>query len=896
MTNFNFQLIGKATKEQQYDTVIQHCENTMQMAYQRVVNLDNRRLQHLANLIDCPVECTAKLIAFIAGSHDTAKGDLAFQTQNFIEECFNLVNKLEIPKDIKDLILSAKTQTDGLRLNPLHHGPMAAVVLPDLYIAELGVDEDTAVMMAHCVSAHHGLWPCIKRVKRLKEYFANKNIHDAYQEFKAQRLHLIQHLRNVIDPERSMTIPKKIPLAWSLLVSGIVINADHCASREENFKLINGGSKEPSAAINESSKVIQRYGLSKPKELQELTFNDFGITPRPHQLKLEQVGKQDGMTVLKMPTGSGKSISAFLLALLHLSGFVMLANRRSTANGMHDALLSFLKRHPQLIGKVPLLAHSDANHYFENQMEEILSDKETYHNDKYFDEIWKAAIALQSESLQDALTAEYSVATIDQALITAIASGKFPGRAYWLFSRPMIIDEIHSFDGRMDCILERLLYYCGFFGTPVIALTATISTQKLQRFLDAYAEGSQVKVNGDLQLTESAQMLHLGQDGTLENTDLPCDVCDNKNIQINWFDHDTWVETIEKLSAQHDRIAVVCATTTQVRALTTQVRDGLEREGFHVMSYHSRHRSKDRARKEQTLFAYCGSNPTKKGKIIVIATQVLRESLDVDFDVVVTHLQPAEDIVQILGRCGRFNRSETVPTYDLYIEEPTITDDGDFSIGTADCILLPKKTPIGYRGTQVMRTYAYLKSNPLMELPQQAQRFVDTAHILIKANDNPEVPDGLPEIYHRFWRSIVDKQRNVFVLERADAETFIVPKLKDPLNTQVSSHKLAGITRNKNLRIVHPPRAIENTIEIFVRPPNWENDPLYKSNYILYIKQHSVSVSNREWFYKQAQAHVMKPDHRILKNVVEMGENEVRIVGNYTLVYDEDGLGIVYSR
>ncbi|EHA63801.1 CRISPR-associated helicase/endonuclease Cas3 [Synechococcus sp. WH 8016] len=892
---FQTKLIGKLNKDFEYDTVLQHCINAANMAYHRVINLDDRRLNHLANPIGVSTQSCAQLIAIIAGSHDIAKMDIAFQTQRGIYDAYQQINDCHFPSEIVGAVQAFKEQQSGMKLNPLHHGPMAAVILPRLFSEEFGVDQSTAVMMAHCVTAHHGLYPSRERVKNLNDYFSQLEIHEPYREFEAQRLDLLHQLRQEIDPDKTMEIPDAIPVAWSLLVAGLVINADHNASREANFRLINGEQKPAGLSSDEASSVIHRYGIQKPQEIINKTLNGFDIIARPHQEKLEQLGKQDGMTVLKMPTGSGKTIAAFISAIYHVCGFSLLANRRSTANGMFYALLSFLKRNPDATQSIPALAHSDAGCIFESAMESVLADPEAYRDIDCFTDVWKAALALQGESLQDCLSAQYSVATIDQALMSVIADGKFVGRGYWLFSRPIIIDEIHSYDGRMDCILERLLYYCGFFGTPVIALTATISTNKLTKFLEAYAEGQQTKLSSDLELTEHAQAIILSPSGELRQEDLPCDVHDAKQVEVKWFEHGTWFETIKQLAADNDRIAVVCATTTHVRELTSQVRAKLASVGFHVMSYHSRHRPKDRNAKEKTLFEYCGKDPSMQGKIIVIATQVLRESLDVDFDVVVTHVQPAEDLIQIMGRVGRFNRSNKMPTYELYLEEPCITEDDKFSIGQADFVLLPKRIQ-GFRGVPVLQTYAYLKQDSILLLPQQAQLFVDTAHQMPSNLKDAPVPKGLPVIYHRFWQAFVDKQALVPRAERSQAEEFVIPKLPDPMDTSVPIDGLSGLTRFKEQYISHSPRDINWTIQIFVRPANYKDDFLYKSNFLLYVKNHSVSVSNRPHFWQQAQGSVMKPDHPVLGNVVDMTEGSIKMIGPYEIVYTIDGLGIRYIR
>ena len=74
-----------------------------------------------------------------------------------------------------------------------------------------------------------------------------------------------------------------------------------------------------------------------------------------------------------------------------------------------------------------------------------------------------------------------------------------------------------------------------------------------------------------------------------------------------------------------------------------------------VQVFHAQFLMPDRAAREQELMERIGkhSTPAQRDGLIVVGTQVLEQSLDIDFDVMVTELCPMDLLLQRIGRLHR---------------------------------------------------------------------------------------------------------------------------------------------------------------------------------------------------------------------------------------------------
>lgn len=86
----------------------------------------------------------------------------------------------------------------------------------------------------------------------------------------------------------------------------------------------------------------------------------------------------------------------------------------------------------------------------------------------------------------------FTVGTVDNFLMKSLKT-KYPYFRHLGFSQKVIIvDEVHSMDAHMEEYLMASLRYAGFYECPVILLSATLKSERRQKFIEAYNEGKEM--------------------------------------------------------------------------------------------------------------------------------------------------------------------------------------------------------------------------------------------------------------------------------------------------------------------------------------------------------------------------------------------------------------------
>lgn len=123
---------------------------------------------------------------------------------------------------------------------------------------------------------------------------------------------------------------------------------------------------------------------------------------------------------------------------------------------------------------------------------------------------------------------------------------------------------------------------------------------------------------------------------------------------------DRWLARIVKFAETGQSMLVCCNTVKR----TQQVYDEMQRKlqgRAKVVLLHGRFNSKDRLDKEGIVQAATGSQSTEQKPIVLVATQVIEVSLDIDLDVIYTDPAPLEALIQRFGRINRRRLKECAP-------------------------------------------------------------------------------------------------------------------------------------------------------------------------------------------------------------------------------------------
>lgn len=390
-------------------------------------------------------------------------------------------------------------------------------------------------------------------------------------------------------------------------------------------------------------------------------FNPAASGARPVQVVAVEVARAtSGMMIIEAPMGAGKTEAAFLAAevLAEKSGadgcFIALPTQ-ATTDAMFTRVKNWLSVLPGRDGAVSItLAHGKASL---NDEFGGLVRVGRFNSIGDANEATLVAHQWLSGRKKNVL-ASFVVGTIDQVLFGGLKSKHLMLRHLGLAGKVVVIDEVHAYDVYMSQYLHRVLHWLGAYGVPVVLLSATLPADRRADLLNAYEGGTDVHTAD----RDAGYPVVLGTGGVPARV-VPLSPQETA-VRLDHLadDLDTLVSYLREHLAEGGCAVVVRNTVTRVQ--DTAARLEAEFGAEHVTVNHSRFLSCDRARIDRGLlarFGPSGAGVHRPPLHIVVASQVVEQSLDVDFDLMVTDLAPADLVLQRLGRLHRHDRQRPRP-------------------------------------------------------------------------------------------------------------------------------------------------------------------------------------------------------------------------------------------
>lgn len=297
--------------------------------------------------------------------------------------------------------------------------------------------------------------------------------------------------------------------------------------------------------------------------------------------------------------------------------------------------------------------------------------------------------------------ANFLVCTVDQVLMSALQMKHVVLRQLAMANKVVIIDECHAYDAYMQEYLKMALEWLGGYRTPVILLSATLPECQRNAMVEAYLKGwcdteprkaSKVSILEQLRARNASNTHHINhtansemscEKGTAEKLRLISNAyplltytdghetkhADVKpsgrsmKVQCRLVDDDdtALLDLMDALLVDGGCIGVICDTVGRAQHAAELLGNHCGRDCVRLT--HSRFMDIDRMSNERELRDLLGPDATigngkRPGKLVVVGTQVLEQSLDIDFDALVTDIAPVDLIMQRLGRVHRHRRGD----------------------------------------------------------------------------------------------------------------------------------------------------------------------------------------------------------------------------------------------
>lgn len=259
-----------------------------------------------------------------------------------------------------------------------------------------------------------------------------------------------------------------------------------------------------------------------------------------------------------------------------------------------------------------------------------------------------------------ALLSPAGVGTLDQALLAVLHSRHQSLRLLGLFRKVLIVDEVHACDAYMQGVLETLLEFHARVGGSAIILSATLPQRMKQALLDAFAKGCHSTAPAiAAQPYPLATQWHSAVPAVLVEKALSARSQVHRTLGVRYVSDKAEVTgAIEAALAAGKCVCWMRNTVADAVAAYGQFED--RRPSDRLILFHARFALRDRLRIEEHVLALFGArseSSVRTGRLL-IATQVVEQSLDVDFDFVVSDLAPIDRLIQRAGRLQRHARDE----------------------------------------------------------------------------------------------------------------------------------------------------------------------------------------------------------------------------------------------
>jgi CRISPR-associated endonuclease/helicase Cas3 len=709
------------------------------------------RLPHQANSLATHAfgdESTAKRIcAFLAGTHDVGKANRYFQAKDRCQ--YARLCRLGVdlpPRDAPEI--HSHGQATGAHLKPW---------LVDRWKWRCF----TAETVALAVGGHHGSF---------FDSTGRAPLGVDTEPWAGFGRALLDALADVLlgpEPPREPT-PLNPFLGW---LAGFVSVADWLGSHEsmtvwqtEERPLANYLAE----ARTRAQTLIDNLHWQAPRATTILPLIDLvpqGREPNSLQKLAAELAPTFSLTIVEAPTGEGKTEAAFALGEHGRSngaGIFFALPTMATANGLYGRVEVYLRKAGGCDGLETRLLHSQA-WLFREKVQTAADPGEEGRKQDAQAQDWFAGS-------KRGLLAPYGVGTIDQALVAALKAKHGFVRLFALAGKTVVIDEVHAYDVYMADLMDVLLGWLRALRCRVILLSATLPKARRHALLRAWGGQCDQSSSGYPCIT------WITEDGRVQSQAF--DVQRRKPLTFQLLPagaEEHWGHGASKLLQlvrAYGGLGALVLNTVRDAQRAYDWLHSQRLDNIHLELFHARFTAQDRDRIETRVLERFGKTGARKQPAIIVATQVVEQSLDLDFDHLVSALAPIDFLIQRAGRLHRHRRRadgslcdigpDQRPNPVLHVLAPRLGEDG-----------LPDLRDPVYSHDVLMRTLQRLRSNGAIIRPS-------------------DVPEAIEAVYGEADRAVVlstweaklkeleAKTVENTQIQRRQAERATIPHVDDP--------------------------------------------------------------------------------------------------------------------
>ena len=765
-------------------------------------------------------ETTARRwVIFLAGAHDIGKASPVFQY---------CTKQEAIGERLKQAGFMPLAHYNGTK-----HGTISTLILSELLPGVYQWDETDAQTMAVAIGGHHGVFPQSGQWDR-PEAKADRGKGAAWQAAQTALLDTLARCLGgspTVVPA-GVTIPVAMTVAGLVSVADWIGSDDQNNFPYTDLTAFADAEAYWQTAQERAYGAIDRLlwcipaGDSAPRDF--LAAFPKITEPNPtqdaaisHAARLATAGAP-GLTIIEAPMGEGKTEAALYLAeqmghALGTPGFYIALPTQATSNQMFGRVVDYLHgRFPdagdhERVNVQLLHGHADLSALFTllkkaaagaNIPPEIVLERIEQDNEQANGSVVAAEWFTHRKR---GLLAPFGVGTVDQALLAVLQTKHVFVRLFGLAHKCIIIDEVHAYDTYMTTLLARLLTWLGALGCPVLLLSATLPNSRREDLLRAYAQGAQHDLPAILPTATYPRLSWVvggKADAAVING---VSARSTKRVRIEWIDGTVPISAGDAndafalgvlLKARLQKggcAAVICNTVARAQAVYTALKPffpDLASDGAPTLDLlHSRYRFMERdAREKRALLRFGKPDDTvdmgedehgktdkrtvkRPHRAILVATQIIEQSLDLDFDLMVTDIAPADLVLQRLGRLHRHDRGDDRPVdlrnCTLYVCQP-------IAVSAAGVPTFEQHFDSVYDAHVLLRSWLtlrdYIHIDAVLRVPEDVEAIIEAVY-----DERPCPVDTSTELQERWETTRQEQQREQKVYRQTARGRAILP-------------------------------------------------------------------------------------------------------------------------
>lgn len=469
---------------------------------------------------------------------------------------------------------------------------------------------------------------------------------------------------------------KKAVKAHSWRLAGLTVLADWIGSSQSYFPY----HSEPMPladywrdyALPQAARAVAACGLGQ-SPIRDFTgaadLFDYLQEPTPLQTFATATPLQDSpqLFVLEDVTGAGKTEAALILAHRLMAqgqgnGIYFGLPSMATSNQMYRRVGNVFRRFFTAEARPNLVLAHGARHLVEEFETSILPPHtEDLDYGRGEASAGGACAAWLADSNKKALLAEVGVGTIDQALLAIMPARHQSLRLLGLAGKVLILDEVHAFDAYTGQLLQILLQAHAQQGGSAILLSATLPAKLRAHLVGSFQRGLGVPADGASEADPLTALYPLatwaGQ--TLHTQALATRPQVKRHLPVRFVHSEEAVHDLIRAAVETGQcVCWIRNTVDDARDAWSALREADWISPERLMLFHSRYTLADRLEIENAAldaFGKTSGAAERRGRVL-IATQVVEQSVDIDADLMISDLAPIDLLIQRAGRLHRHTR------------------------------------------------------------------------------------------------------------------------------------------------------------------------------------------------------------------------------------------------